>query len=135
MYLWPSVISIAVVVVGQTTTPPPDFLTFYNGCKEKTKNCMGVGSSDCLMKSDCDLIATFQKGTQDDIYFQLASRPALQNPVNRYIAIGISDDGEMGNDTVVSCLQFGNDILQLGSCYVFTRLKQSQYNAPVQVAK
>ncbi|XP_032675276.1 putative ferric-chelate reductase 1 homolog isoform X2 [Odontomachus brunneus] len=101
------------ITTYRTTTPPyhiqtVDYTTkveedpFYTDCSS-TKNCFGAPAG-CVKSKDC--IAAVAVIVQGDQYiFELqAQRNA------RYVAVGLSDDKNMGDDSVVECTNEGGEI-------------------------
>lgn len=70
----------------------------YNGCGN-TKNCFGFPSG-CVDTKTCHTVATVVvKGERYE--FELRSSPS-DNPA--YVAVALSDDNKMGDDSVMECL-------------------------------
>ncbi|KAH0954035.1 hypothetical protein HN011_008237 [Eciton burchellii] len=94
------------VITFRTTTPPfyrptIDYATkdeedpFYTGC-HITKNCFGA-PADCIKTKNCiAIVAVIVQGEQY-IFEMQAQREA------KYVAVGLSDDKNMGDDSVVEC--------------------------------
>ncbi|XP_043583133.1 putative ferric-chelate reductase 1 homolog isoform X1 [Bombus pyrosoma] len=96
----------------RTTTPPyysptVDYETkdvedpFYTGCGS-TKNCFGTPAG-CIEAKNC--IAAVTVLVQGERYlFELQGRDS------KYVAVGLSDDSKMGDDSVVECANEGGEI-------------------------
>ncbi|XP_076289953.1 putative ferric-chelate reductase 1 homolog [Lasioglossum baleicum] len=96
----------------RTTTPPyfsptVDYETkevddsVYAGCGS-TKNCFGtpagcVGTKDCMA-----MVTVLVRGER--YLFELQARDS------KYVAVGLSDDSKMGDDSVVECANEGGEI-------------------------
>ncbi|XP_012233897.2 putative ferric-chelate reductase 1 homolog isoform X1 [Linepithema humile] len=97
----------------RTTTPPyytrtDNYATkdvedpFYTGC-HTTKNCFG-SPAGCIKTKDCTaVVAVTVQG--DQYYFELQTRGEA-----KYVAVGLSDDKNMGDDSVVECTNENGEI-------------------------
>ncbi|XP_076645315.1 putative ferric-chelate reductase 1 homolog isoform X2 [Halictus rubicundus] len=97
----------------RTTTPPYYSPTvnyeikevedsLYAGCGS-TKNCFGT-PEECVETKSCAAIVTvLVRG--DRYLFQLQARNS------KYVAVGLSDDSKMGDDSVVECTNEGGEIV------------------------
>ncbi|XP_025160068.1 putative ferric-chelate reductase 1 homolog isoform X3 [Harpegnathos saltator] len=104
------------ITTYRTTTPPyysqtVDYATkveedpFYAGC-HVTKNCFGAPAG-CIKSKDCDAaVAVTVQG--DQYLFELQGRGTT--PKARYVAVGLSDDKNMGDDSVVECANEDGEI-------------------------
>ncbi|XP_015433243.1 PREDICTED: putative ferric-chelate reductase 1 homolog isoform X2 [Dufourea novaeangliae] len=96
----------------RTTTPPyynptVDYETkevedsMYTGCGA-TKNCFGTPAG-CVETKNCMAIVTvFVRGER--YLFEMQARDS------KYVAVGLSDDSKMGDDSVVECANEGGEI-------------------------
>lgn len=96
----------------RTTTPPyytpkqDDMLgnqgdPFYEGCSE-TKNCFGLPSG-CLRRKNCEAaVAVLVRG--DRYLFEMQTRKG------KYVAVGLSENNKMDDDSVVECVNEGDDV-------------------------
>ncbi|RLU19579.1 hypothetical protein DMN91_008136 [Ooceraea biroi] len=101
------------VITFRTTTPPfyrptVDYATkneedpFYAGC-HTTKNCFGAPAG-CIKTKDCiAVVAVIVRG--DQYIFEMQARRNA-----KYVAVGLSDDKNMGDDSVVECTNEGDEI-------------------------
>ncbi|XP_043508551.1 putative ferric-chelate reductase 1 homolog isoform X1 [Frieseomelitta varia] len=96
----------------RTTTPPyysptVDYETtaaedpFYTGCGS-TKNCFGTPSGCVEAKNCMAAVTVLVRG--DRYLFELQARDS------KYVAVGLSDDSKMGDDSVVECANEGGKI-------------------------
>ncbi|XP_076665949.1 putative ferric-chelate reductase 1 homolog isoform X2 [Andrena cerasifolii] len=100
------------VTTLRTTTPPyysptVDYETkeaedpMYNGCGA-TKNCFGTPAG-CIETKDCmAMVTVLVRGER--YLFELQARDS------KYVAVGLSDDSKMGDDSVVECTNEGGEI-------------------------
>ncbi|XP_035740364.1 putative ferric-chelate reductase 1 homolog isoform X1 [Vespa mandarinia] len=97
----------------RTTTPPyyypknnEETITnqddpFYEGCSE-TKNCFGLPFG-CLQTKNCKIaVSVLVRG--DRYLFEMQGREG------KYVAVGLSENNKMGDDSVVECTIEGSDI-------------------------
>ncbi|CAL1277355.1 unnamed protein product [Larinioides sclopetarius] len=70
----------------------------YGGCSI-SKGCFGIPSG-CISKEDCEVMVSYAK-SKDGIFFQMHG--ILED--NNYIAMGISGDNKMGDDSVTECIR------------------------------
>ena len=76
--------------------------TAYDKCFDTT-GCFGVqfqqASENCVQEKNCDVLVTYKNHSNGDITF------SIQGEVyeNEYLAVGLSDDNVMGDDSVVIC--------------------------------
>ncbi|KAK2589300.1 hypothetical protein KPH14_007851 [Odynerus spinipes] len=96
----------------RTTTPPyytpkrDETLSnqddpFYEGCSE-TKNCFGLPSG-CLQTKNCKAaVAVLVRG--DRYLFEMQGRDG------KYVAVGLSENNKMGDDSVVECTNEGGEV-------------------------
>ncbi|XP_020280985.1 putative ferric-chelate reductase 1 homolog isoform X2 [Pseudomyrmex gracilis] len=97
----------------RTTTPPyyspaVDYATkdvedpFYTGC-HTTKNCFGAPPG-CIKTKNCiAVVAVIVQG--DQYHFEMQAREKA-----KYVAVGLSDDKNMGDDSVVECTKENDEI-------------------------
>lgn len=97
----------------QTTTPPyfsPDnakessmeFDRFYEGCAIN-KLCFGA-PANCIQSKKCKVAAAITV-TGDKYDFEMKS---TENPA--WVGIGLSNDGKMGEDSVIECVKRNNGV-------------------------
>ncbi|XP_064605792.1 putative ferric-chelate reductase 1 homolog [Liolophura sinensis] len=86
------------------TQPPAPQLTPDKGCGT-TKYCF----SDC-QDSSCGFLVSWRNSTEHEngVEFEIAAPTGRST--NTWIAIGFSEDNKMGDDKVVECVSFRNDI-------------------------
>ncbi|GAB1860968.1 Putative ferric-chelate reductase 1-like protein [Camponotus japonicus] len=101
------------VTTFRTTTPPyygrtVNYVTqneedpFYTGC-HITKNCFGAPAG-CIKTKDCAaVVAVIVQG--DEYHFEMQARGEA-----KYVAVGLSDDKNMGDDSVVECTNEDGEI-------------------------
>lgn len=101
------------ITTFRTTTPPYYSRTvsyaakdevdpFYTGC-HTTKNCFGAPAG-CVKTKDCvAVVAVIVQG--DEYHFELQARKDA-----KYVAVGLSDDKNMGEDSVVECTNENGEI-------------------------
>ncbi|RDD38018.1 Ferric-chelate reductase 1 [Trichoplax sp. H2] len=70
------------------------------GCYRTPAGCSG---------QNCQYIATYAE-SGNNVVFELLYRPSLNTGVNWWVALGISDDTKMGNDTVFACTRYDSKI-------------------------
>ncbi|XP_011637244.1 putative ferric-chelate reductase 1 homolog [Pogonomyrmex barbatus] len=97
----------------RTTTPPYYSRTvsyaakdevdpFYAGC-DTTKNCFGAPGG-CIKTKDClAVVAVIVQG--EEYHFEMQARRDA-----KYVAVGLSDDKDMGEDSVVECTNENGEI-------------------------
>ncbi|KAI4503757.1 hypothetical protein M0802_001160 [Mischocyttarus mexicanus] len=74
---------------------------FYEGCSE-TKNCFGLPAG-CLQTKNCKIaVSVLVRG--DRYLFEMQGREG------KYVAVGLSENNKMDDDSVVECINDGNDI-------------------------
>lgn len=101
------------ITTFRTTTPPyyshtvsyatkDEVDPFYTGC-HTTKNCFGVPAG-CIKTKDCTaVVAVIVQG--DEYHFEMQARGDA-----KYVAVGLSDDKNMGEDSVVECTNENGEI-------------------------
>ncbi|XP_011865785.1 PREDICTED: putative ferric-chelate reductase 1 homolog [Vollenhovia emeryi] len=101
------------ITTFRTTTPPYYSRTvsyaakdevdpFYAGC-HTTKNCFGAPAG-CVKTKDCvAVVAVVVQG--DEYHFEMQARRDA-----KYVAVGLSDDKNMGEDSVVECTNENGEI-------------------------
>ncbi|XP_012535787.1 putative ferric-chelate reductase 1 homolog [Monomorium pharaonis] len=100
------------ITTFRTTTPPyystvsyaakDEMDPFYTGC-HTTKNCFGEPAG-CIKTRNCvAAVAVIVQG--DEYHFEMQARKGA-----KYVAVGLSDDKNMGEDSVVECTNEGNGI-------------------------
>ncbi|XP_071560444.1 putative ferric-chelate reductase 1 homolog isoform X1 [Temnothorax nylanderi] len=101
------------VTTFRTTTPPyyshtvsyatkDEVDPFYTGC-HTTKNCFGAPAG-CIKTKDCiAAVAVIVQG--DEYHFEMQARGDA-----KYVAVGLSDDKNMGEDSVVECTNENGEI-------------------------
>ena len=82
----------------------------YEGCNED-RGCFGTkfdNSNDCIENENCIIMASYVYDTNaKEFNFKLHLKTSDSN---QYMAMGLSNDGSMGDDLVVSChAQAGTD--------------------------
>ncbi|XP_076166775.1 putative ferric-chelate reductase 1 homolog isoform X2 [Ptiloglossa arizonensis] len=96
----------------RTTTPPyynptVDYETketedpLYNGCGT-TKNCFGTPAGCVETKNCMAVVSVLVRGER--YFFEMQARDS------KYVAVGLSDDSKMGDDSVVECANEGGEI-------------------------
>ena len=82
-------------------------ITEYNQCFNTT-GCFGVqfkhDSCDCVSERKCDMIVTYKNNSNGDVAFSILGNVSS----NQYLAVGISNDNKMGDDSVVMCYHSGS---------------------------
>ncbi|CAG0921481.1 unnamed protein product [Notodromas monacha] len=74
----------------------------YDGCG-LSKGCFG-SPEGCTEKRKCDKVVTYSTTSDGEAYrFELQGGVAELQNGDAYIAVGFSDDGDMGDDAVVAC--------------------------------
>lgn len=80
--------------------------TLYDGCGT-TKGCFGTPEL-CVESMSCDIVTTYLYITDLDAYqFELYGN--VSDPTINYLAVGLSENGKMGEDSVVLCSTFNNE--------------------------
>lgn len=97
-------------------TPSPavqsELDTLYDGCGNKSallpKGCFGLGPSKCVEGGrDCELLVTYRMDGENGVRFELMGREDVVSS-NSYVAVGLSKDASMGEDSVFGCRKDGN---------------------------
>jgi hypothetical protein len=70
----------------------------YDGC-DSVKGCLGFPGGSCVQDKSCSALVTFVLKNQR-IQFELWSNNTL---ANSFVAVGLSDDNQMGDDIVIEC--------------------------------
>ena len=73
-------------------------LDIYKGCMD-TKGCVG-NTKNCVEEKNCSLLTTFFGETSDSYTIEIYGSVPQSN---RYIAAGLSFDGNMDYDSVMAC--------------------------------
>ena len=73
----------------------------YEGCGT-TKGCYGV-PANCVATKDCSLLGTWAQASDDLWDFELFG--SFAGAGGSYLALGLSDDGKMGDDSAMVCTQ------------------------------
>jgi len=81
-----------------STTPPSssEESALYAGCG-KTKGCYGGPAGGCVGNKNCDFLVTYRQ-MRESVVFQLMGK------TNGYVALGLSTDNKMGEDSVTQCV-------------------------------
>ncbi|XP_015930651.1 putative ferric-chelate reductase 1 homolog isoform X1 [Parasteatoda tepidariorum] len=104
---WTEVDSPPVRLSNMFSTSQPsktenlDSQSMYSSCFA-TKGCFGYPSG-CIPRTDCEILLSYVN-RDDGIYFQMHG---YLEP-NTYMAMGISTDSLMGDDTVTECFRQGS---------------------------
>lgn len=117
------------VYVPETEPTPKKDDPFYDGCGS-TKTCFGFPDG-CLNDQSCRAIsAVTVKGDK----YQFEMQSGFNQPA--YIALGLSTDASMGDDSVIECVPQGGKI-QLYSSYTSPRpnLGVSRDGVPQNIAR
>ena len=70
----------------------------YDGC-DSVKGCLGLPGGSCVQDKSCSALVTFVQ-TNQRIQFELW---AINSPSDSFVAVGLSDDNKMGDDSVTEC--------------------------------
>jgi hypothetical protein len=70
----------------------------YDGC-DSVKGCLGLPGGSCVQDKSCSALVTFVQ-TNQRIQFELW---AINSPADSFVAVGLSDDNKMGDDSVTEC--------------------------------
>ncbi|XP_011498802.1 PREDICTED: putative ferric-chelate reductase 1 homolog [Ceratosolen solmsi marchali] len=100
------------ITFPRVTTPPyytptteivntDDDNVFYDGCGA-TKNCFGTPNACVEQKNCAAAVSVLVKGEQ--YIFEMQSRNS------KYVAVGLSADNKMGDDSVVECINNDNQV-------------------------
>jgi len=108
-------LSVLLLVVVSTQSFPQlqsekqsDKATTYDGCGQ-TKGCFGIPAG-CVKDKKCTLLGTYRKdGTS--YTFEVEGRGP------HYLAIGLSDNDKMGEDSVIECSQDGSGFLEAATSW------------------
>lgn len=88
---------IIIIIFLQINTPAD---AFYNGCFS-TKGCFGAPDG-CVRSKDCKaVVAITVRGDRYEFEVK-APKEAI------YVAVGLSHDDKMGDDSIVECVRQGN---------------------------
>lgn len=80
-----------------------DFDPFYTDCS-KSKLCFGI-PQNCIASKNCKaVVAVTVTGDQYDFELQAGSNAA-------WVAVGLSDDQKMGDDSVIECVKSANGVV------------------------
>ncbi len=77
----------------------------YDGCND-TKGCVGWkrnGEEDCVENEDCDFLATYMGISDEQYVFSVQGVVEVDDEAGNYVAMGISGDASMGQDSVTAC--------------------------------
>lgn len=96
----------------RTTTPPyyvpeepkssAEFDPFYTGCDE-TKLCFGAPGG-CVASKNCKAVAAVRvNGDRYEFEMQATDGAA-------WVGVGLSEDDQMGDDSVIECVKEGNGV-------------------------
>ena len=77
---------------------PEQPLDFYRGCGEE-KGCFGHPEG-CIDSEDCSMAVSYVKISQDFFAFELFAKDMIPHG---YVAVGLSEDDEMEDDSVMVC--------------------------------
>lgn len=93
------------------SVPKDALMELYTKCSTTTMLCFGF-PVDCINTKKCELILGITNGgyglTNGTVEFQLIGKTGEANDTDQWMAMGLSDDDKMGNDSVVECLVFKN---------------------------
>ena len=67
-----------------------------------TKGCFGL-PINCVNQRDCHILATYQTSADGDISFSISGQTSQSD---QYFALGLSNDTQMGDDSVMLCYVF-----------------------------
>jgi hypothetical protein len=95
--IFPQTISVQTHSTAKVV-PVPKNADFYVGCGD-TKGCFGLPTLECIYEQNCELFVSFQK----DFNFQLSGKVAETG--DSYVAVGLSFDESMGQDSVIACIR------------------------------
>ena len=70
---------------------------FYDECG-LSKGCFGM-PENCIERQDCQVVSSFSRTSPDLIHFEILGKAEF----NDYIALGLSQDPYMRNDSVIAC--------------------------------
>ena len=96
----PAIIANTWLIFFQTPAPTASaqLPSVYTGCGD-TKGCFSLSGSACIKDGSCTALVTYAiKGQRYE--FELW---APNSPPNSYVAVGFSDDQQMGDDSVTEC--------------------------------
>lgn len=71
----------------------------YDGC-DSVKGCLGLPGGTCIQERSCSALVTFAQKNERSFEFELW---ATNSPDNSFVAVGLSDDNKMGDDSVTEC--------------------------------
>jgi len=70
--------------------------TVYAGCDD-VKGCFGIPDG-CVEQQNCDAVVTYVASEMEVYQFQ------LQGTNEKYVSVGFSTDGDLGDDSVIVCI-------------------------------
>ncbi|KAK2708879.1 hypothetical protein QYM36_014491, partial [Artemia franciscana] len=97
----------------------------YEGCGS-SKGCYGA-PSNCELSKTCSVLTTYKKVDEDSFEFEVYG--ALSSLDSGYIAVGMSFDDSMGQDSVAECVQINgkfNLYHSYNNQYYNTRLSDTE---------
>lgn len=95
--------SVGVVYHAPTERSPSSFAYSYSECGT-IRSCMGYPSG-CVTKKNCLNLLTFSPAADGtEVNFELISKV----PMNSYVAMALSTDQNMGDDSVIQCFSTSN---------------------------
>ncbi|XP_076307156.1 putative ferric-chelate reductase 1 homolog isoform X2 [Tachypleus tridentatus] len=99
---WVNIDSLPLWVFGPSTQPakkPELFADLYNDCEAKRKSCFGMPTL-CIRNKSCNAILAYVY-KNGEVEFEMSGMLGL---LDKYIAVGISEDVKMGEDSVTECM-------------------------------
>ncbi|CAG7837806.1 unnamed protein product [Allacma fusca] len=100
-----------IITVGSGTEPEPgdEIKAIYEGCS-KTKGCFGTPNG-CLGTRNCAMFVTYTiQPSNGNAQFELVGNVKSFNSPTSYVALGLSDNNRMGDDSVLACRMDQNTI-------------------------
>ena len=103
--------------ISTTTAIPSKLSNAYEECHNNQRLCFGINSDvpNCMDSSDCVVLFSSVANSKGDVQMELYWDRGFTSS-NNYAAVGLSNDGTMGEVSVTECMlnAEGNVILQDG---------------------
>ena len=97
--------------IDGTSSERQDDESIYSGCTTGSKGCFGF-PSNCVKSQDCSMLMTYAFDATDNKYNFELSKSKMDE--KKYVALGFSNDRQMGDDLVFSCSSSVSDQVKVG---------------------
>ncbi|XP_076355010.1 putative ferric-chelate reductase 1 homolog [Tachypleus tridentatus] len=106
---WINIDSPPLSIVGPSPQPvrkPAPSVNLYSDCESQKKSCFGMPSL-CIRDKSCSVILVYIY-KEGEVEFEMTG--ALGSS-NKYIAVGMSEDNKMGDDSVTECVLLNEKVI------------------------